>query len=301
MYPMEEKTETLKTQPAGNRFTKIYLTLWAICLAVAFIAFILYKQGFRIGNGLEPVKVGSIAISGNETDLDIFVDNREKRPVERDDQFIVHGVIPGLRSVLVSKAGFWPWAKTVSVPEGKTVSLYAFVFPMAGPKLEPLPLGSAEYESALKKIAAAAVSEPQGALIAPAEGQSLSEWLQENVPNYVISSPGNAALFVRDDSIYIAWISETESPPEFFCEEDGCASEFPVTFSTAPVKNVAFYKDRPDVIIFSAGPAIYAIEANRSGTQNFEPIYRGQDPYFFAEGNGTIYIKEGKAVYKGKF
>lgn len=300
MYPMEEKTETLKTQPAGNRFTKIYLTLWGVCLAVALVAFILYKQGYRLESGLEPVKVGSIMIASNETDLDIFVDNREKRALKRGEGYLIPSVIPGLHSVLVSKAGFWPWAKTVSVPEGKTVSLYTFVFPMAGPKLEPLSLGNAERESALKKIAASALSEPRGAETAPRPGQLLSDWIKENFPNHVLSSDKNAALFVRDDSIYIAWISETESPPEFLCEENSCRQEFPVTFSTAPVKNVAFYKNRSDVIIFSAGPAIYAIEADRNGTQNFEPIYRGQDPYFFAEEDGTIYIKEGKTVYKGK-
>ena len=93
---------------------------------------IFYKFGYRLTNQFEPVKVGSIELSSNENDLQIFLNNREQRATPIDGRYILEKITSGLHSVVVSKEGFWPWTKTVSVAENNTRFLYAFIFPKSG-------------------------------------------------------------------------------------------------------------------------------------------------------------------------
>jgi hypothetical protein len=60
------------------------------------------------------------------------------------------------------------------------------------------------------------------------------------------------------------------------------------------VRNVAFYKDRTDAVIFSLNNAIYVIETDNSGLQNFLPIYKGQEPDFITLDQNSIYVLDGQ-------
>jgi hypothetical protein len=128
--------------------------------------------------------------------------------------------------------------------------------------------------------------------------ESFTVWVSENIPAGKKSADGSTVLFVEDNTVYVAWISETEPPPHYFCHENPCKLLLPVIVSADKIKSVDFYKDRRDVIIFGSGTAIYAIEADQEGTQNFQPIYRGTDPSFYKSSEGALYIKDGVTLLK---
>src|SRR3989344_3637488 len=139
-------------ETSSNRFTKIYLTLWGVCILVGLFAFVLYKFGDRLTNGLEAGEVGSIEFSLNEGGLQIFLNNREQRATFTDAVYIFNKITPGLHSIVVSKDGFWPWTKTVAVSENNVRSLYAFIFPMDGISTKVLSVSTAEYKLASDNI-----------------------------------------------------------------------------------------------------------------------------------------------------
>ena len=56
----------------NKRFTKIYLTLWGVCVLVAIIFLTFYTFGFRLTGNFEPVKVGSVELLSNESGVQIF-------------------------------------------------------------------------------------------------------------------------------------------------------------------------------------------------------------------------------------
>ena len=62
------------------------------------------------------------------------------------------------------------------------------------------------------------------------------------------------------------------------------------------VKNVDFYKNRNDVVIFSLSNSIFVIEANNEGGQNFMPIYQGKDPSFLKASDDSIYVYDGDTL-----
>ncbi|MDO8482661.1 MAG: carboxypeptidase-like regulatory domain-containing protein [bacterium] len=280
----------------NERFTKIYLTLWGICVLVALIAFMFYTFGFRLTGNLEPVKVGSIELLSNESGVQIFFDNREKQVPLEDGAYNVEKVVPGLHSIMISKDGFWPWAKTVTVTAGARRNLFAFIFKMDGLVTKPVPVGTPEYSAALRGIAQNSVPQVKLGSKAFNVEESFSSWLSDSVPDRKFSLDKSTVLFTENNTIYVGWVSETEPMPHYFCEENPCKLKMPVTVSEEPIKSIDFYKDRRDVVIFTAGASIYAIEVDREGTQNFQPLYKGVDPYFYQTPEGVLYIKDGNSV-----
>ena len=64
------------------------------------------------------------------------------------------------------------------------------------------------------------------------------------------------------------------------------------------IKNVAFYKNRTDAVLFSAGDSVFVIEteANSDHVQNIFPIYKGTDPYFIETDPNSIYVLDGTTL-----
>lgn len=280
------------------RFTRIYVTLWGAVALVALIVFVFYLLGYRLGSGLEPVKAGSIEVVANEKELSLFLDGREQKPAVRDGTHILKNVTPGAHSILVSKDGFWPWMKTVEVAADAPSRLYAFIFQMAGVETIPLSRGSEEYARAVRGFAEARLPElsPASPPLSPDTG--VRGWIEENAPARRLSGDRHAMLYTAFDTIYIAWISDTDPPPHAFCEENPCRPVMPIVVSVQPLTSVDFYRGRNDVILFAAGTSIYSIEVSREGTQNFQPLYKGRNPRFFTDEGGTVYITDGDTILR---
>ncbi len=293
-YNAKQMDETSSNKPTGNnRFTKIYLTLWGICLVAIVLALIFYNTGFRLTNHLVPTKIGSIELSSNESDIQIFLDNRPIQISATDHRYTIGDIPPGLHSVMVYKNGFWPWIKSVDISPNTASPVFAFIFPTEGVATATLQPGTNQYNDAAKKIAANILPVAHGN---PPSDQSFSKWLARNIPNLKISADKNTALFTEDNAIEIMWISDNMPPPHYLCEKNPCLYQMPITTITKPIKNVDFYKGRGDVVLFSSGTAIYAIDVDRSGTQNFQPLYHGKDPYFYENTDGTLFIKDGAVI-----
>src|SRR3989338_5622241 len=185
----------MPTNDAKNkRFTKIYLTLWAVCLFVALIVFVFYKFGFRLGNGFEPVKVGSVELLSNEAGAQIFFDNREKKIPFQNGRYLIEKVTPELHSIMISKDGFWPWAKTIHVTADKQRSIFAFIFKINGLSTKPMFAGTAEYAEALEGVKKNVVPKVKPRSKVFNTEDSFNLWLETSVPNRKLSDDKSTVL-----------------------------------------------------------------------------------------------------------
>ena len=282
----------------NNNFSRIYFTLWGICLLVALVFFALYMFGFRLSSELQPVKVGSVEIVSEERNLQFFFDNRERVLVEKNGFFGIDNITPGLHSLMVSRDGYWPWAKTFRVHANAKRPVSVFLLPMEGIEKTVVSGELVEYREATDKIESSKVR--QSSYVSDlSEDESFSEWLSDNFPDRKVSTDKSTALFVQDNTLYAGWVSDVEPLPFYFCEENPCKFKLPVIVPEDVIKSVAFYGSRRDVVLFSAGATVYAIELDREGTQNFQPVYKGDDPYFYVDEN-VLYIKDGSSIIKAK-
>lgn len=56
------------------------------------------------------------------------------------------------------------------------------------------------------------------------------------------------------------------------------------------IKAIDFYKNRKDVVLVALPDGIYALETESKNIQNFQPIYKGQNPLFVKKDDSVIYI-----------
>jgi hypothetical protein len=94
------------------------------------------------------------------------------------------------------------------------------------------------------------------------------------------SKDGKKLLWIEDNTILVA-------------DADATNSAKIVIQPDTIVKNAAFYEDRDDVVLFSSSSAVYAIDADKTGGQNFVPVYAGESPDFISGGEGFIYVLDG--------
>jgi hypothetical protein len=163
-----------------------------------------------------------------------------------------------------------PWEKELPVVIGETTAARVFLVSASPIPTDKAP-GSTEYTAANNLFTTA-------------------------LPTTIMSPSGNVTITRTEKTITAHWNGDGQIP-SFFCSDEACDTS-QVVFNSVdlPVTSFGFFKDREDVIIFSRGNGVYAIEIDRRGTQNFFPIYTGVHPRV-ATKDGILYVKDADKIF----
>lgn len=239
--------------------------------------------------------------------------------------FFVDDLKPGKYSVLISKEGFWPWAKNVTIKEGMVAEAIAFLIPK-DPEGEVIPKNLEESVSAANqtsgqtaktskrpepnpeylkiislfekeeadKKAAAKLAETKAKAAATSTEPAVKEYVYEK-----ISPREKVGLWREGNQILAKWLKSDRTLPYYFCEgnNENCQEIVAIFNSSALVKSLDFYPGRDDVAVIAVENGIFAIEIDQRKIQNFQPIYKGVDPYFIVDGN-SFYVKDKDTIIK---
>ena len=104
------------------------------------------------------------------------------------------------------------------------------------------------------------------------------------------------SIEIRGKNIVATWLDNKTPPSGFFCKDDICNTTFSVLPAEQDLRQVDFYPERNDLIIFSTEDKIWAIELDRSDAQNVQPIYVGFEPDFVRGAGNSIYIKDNMSL-----
>jgi len=219
---------------------------------------------------------GRIEIYTPTTRASVFLDEKRVGVANTDGQVItLKKVRPGEHSVLVYLEGYYPWEKTLTVYVNEKTRANAFFL-------------REEYTSSYKKTEFTSL-----------ENEAISLLFKENGSKKIsFSGDGNVEIKKDGGKIFASWLGgETTPSPAYFCKETKC-SETILVFESASgvIDTVDFYPNREDVILFSLEGGVYAIEIDKRGTQNFQPLYLGDNVSFRVNSEGHIFVKE-----KGEF
>ncbi len=244
------------------------LTFAAIVVAILIIAGV-------IKTPLSPH--GKITIEGLDANEKVFVDNVPQSISfnKRDNATI--SAAAGIRDVLVSRDGYWPYLKQISVEAGKTASIHPFLFPKQ-PDFEGIDSRDPEYY----------------ALIALIKKQTIP-----SEPHLLGSSEGTVTIWKEGSALKAKWIGSGPIA-SFLCPEgDAGTCQSGITFFNAnePVQAVAFWRDRPDVAIVASGEKIFALELDLRPIQNFQLLYQGVRPVFALTPTGTLIVLDDGHLY----
>jgi len=212
----------------------------------------LYLLGFRIRENFTIGKIGKVQIEVPLSGTMVFIDESKKITSTKDNEIIEMNLSPRTHSFIVSKEGYLPWTKKIVVPSGKEI------------KLTPIFISS--YQSG------------QIITVNDKEFYKIRNSIIKNIPpsekSPELSKDGTTKLWLEDNAILVS----TGSTTKMVIQPDTI------------IRNVSFYKDRSDVVIFSNQNSIYAIETETEGIQNFIPIYRGEEPSFVLASESSLYI-----------
>lgn len=252
------------TQKSGS---VLNIALGAIAILVVVII-ALYAYGIRVGKfGI--AKATQVNILELPEESEIFLDNQSIGLRQGDTAL---KLAPGLHSIIISKSGFWPYFENVEIKDRKTITLRPF-FVMQNPSGVMIGEKDPEYWSL------------QNLFYTPV-----------NTATAIISENKKVSVSYKDGEIFAKWLGDKEEAPAYLCEGDIDACQERAIFKpTTDVRNLAFFKDRDDVIIIAIEKGVFAVELNPRDSQNLQPILEGKSPDFRIK-DGLLYAKDEKTL-----
>lgn len=245
-----------------RRTNRIYLWI-TIAIIVIIGGYVAYDQFINVGTVTVTVPEGTT----------VFVDNNEEIASTNTATESLR-LKSGEHTIIVSKEGFWPWAKVVNVQTNEETALSPF---MVGHTADGTFIDEAnpEYDALIAQT---------DAVIAPKETARLA------------SPAATVEVWVEDNAIFAEWVGG-DSLPRYFCDESNtCNNTIEVFSSSEPIKNVAFYKDRNDVLLVAVDTAINVIEIDKKEFQNIQPLYQGISPTFVVTEGGSVILRDQDAI-----
>ena len=227
-------------------------------LVILAVIFTGYKMGYRLRSNLSIGKVGNLSMTIPLANTNIFIDQSKKITVTKENEEINLPFSPTQHSVIVSRDGYFPWKKDFVVKSNETLKLVPlFVTQNATGQI------ITDKDPEYLKIKNSVIMSPSPTEASPifSVDKSVSVWLDDNA--IFVKTGDEVRKVIQPDTI---------------------------------VRNVSFYKDRSDVIMFSTSGSVFVIEVGEEGNQNFMPVYRGQKPSFLKTDPNFIYVLDGEIL-----
>lgn len=260
-----------------NKFLK---SPFGIILSTFVLTVVLFlgarEAGFHKGNGFSIVRGGSITINKIDSNTKVFIDNKERTNKIENSELKIKNIAPGMHIILVSKDGYIPWSKTIEVFEKKETIISPF---MLSRNVNGVIVTEAdsEYYKIRSEVRSSAIP---------------------TVSNKRISTSGNIATWIEGENIIVEWLGDIDLIPQYFCIDGECTSTIEVISSKVTLRNLDFYSDRDDVLLLSSDIGVYALEIDKRGIQNFQPLYKGTSfPIFSVNDAHSLYILDGTILF----
>lgn len=254
-----------------------------ILLIVIFSILAVLTLAYSINNSYTPDSGSEIKIYNASEESVFYLDNKQVQPSLLNAQYAVLSNVPdGEHILIVHKDAHLPWAKNLILTEGIDVEVATFNLPKVT-KISIIP----EY-----------VLNDSG---------KISNDMYKDIDSLFAkplstSTSYNKNVFISqaNSNITTTWLGSEEFIPYFFCIRNSCDVVFTVISTETEIRDIAFYPKRDNIVIFSTNNSVNAIELDRNGTQNFQPIYIGDEPHLRLdlENTDSIYIKDGETLMR---
>lgn len=229
-------------------------------LVILIIVVILvgYKKGYRLTENFMLGKAGTLSLQIAMPLTNIFIDENNKIVTKKDNEIVEVTLSPRNHTIIVSREGYFPWKKDIEMQSEGKIN-FSPVLVSSNPSGNIITKEDPEFWKIRNKIITDALPTKESPRL---------------------SKDGKAKLWIEDNGVMV----ETEN------------KIYTVIQPEPEVRNLYFYKNRDDVVIFSINNAVYAIEVDKTGTQNFLPIYKGSSPSFIEGDSSFIYVLDGEAL-----
>ena len=261
-----------------KRNKKIRSYLWIVFSLLILTALIFYFKGYRFDKDNFISSPLNIEVIVPFSDSVVYFDNTKEKTTDSEKQSVILSALrPGAHTILISKEGYWPWKKDITILSGAKLKLNPFLVS--------------------KTVTGSAITG------ADPEYDSITEMIRKNTfskDSKLVSSDNLISISFEEGAIWAEWLGSKESIPYYFCSDTtvkNCDDKLKVLSSKDKIKNIDFYKDRSDLLLITIGESISVLEIDPKGTQNFQPIYKGKEPSFVKNpSSDSILVSDGVSL-----
>ncbi len=234
--------------------SKVKKYAWFLVGLFAACSVLIYGLGYRLDSSLSLSKRGSVHMTVPLVNTHVFINNKDRLTTKKANEDVRIPLSPGTYEIVLGRDGYYPWKKDVVVQAGMTTTLTPIVVSQTTSG-EIITTKDPGHYTLLREITAQPL---------PSKEKPLS------------SADNTTRIWVEGKNV----MAETDA---------GIKTVFS---GIENVKMVAFYKNRPDVIMLAHATGIYVIDRDTGTFQNFIPLYIGQDPLFMIENEDSMYVKD---------
>lgn len=231
--------------------------LTANILAIGVI--IMFLLGFRLQPDLRVSKNGNLEVTFPLASTTLFIDNEKVTTTNRESETVTKSLSVKIHSVIVARAGYFPWAKDVAITPGETTIIEPiFVTQMTTGQI--ITKNDQDYISIRNQV----------------RNTALPTEINPNIKNGVIVWVANNTIYSKENDVVKKIITPTD-----------------------PIRSLDFYKDRTDVVVFASDSGVYALEALEDAVgnkANFFPLFKGTQPNFLKTDNSFLYVLDGETL-----
>lgn len=298
----EAKKITMK--PLSRNKRRGYLAIFFIAFVIGTPLFILDAKGYRLNwsDVIEVSQTGGLYISTDQSGIEIYINNElvKKTSIVQKSIF-VQDLKPGAYEIRASKKGLQSWNKTLKVFPEIVTDARSFLI-----KSNPEPIEIQQFfnpedsisTSSSKKTSLKNSKNPEyddiNALFVVPVLKTTSTKLGTTSPD----SKTLSDILVKNEAgkLHIFWVGETDSVPNYFCENIVCKSEIMID-ATSRILSFDFFPGRNDLIILRLETGIYVSEIDDRSPQNIQNIVSGPGFDFKIKDGKKIYLKKGEKIY----
>jgi len=240
--------------------------MWTLLSVVGLIILFLFLSSPTYDN---LTSKNSVTLIVPHAQTHIFLNTKQVAITTKPNETIVVNKIPdGKHTIIVAKNDYWTWARVFDFNFQNDYVATPFL-------LERNPVREELFPTS------------------PVYKELSSTFPQSDIE--VISIDNKTKAWTEGKELYFGWISDDIPPRDIFCTTGICTDNVRIVTHTNPIRNIAFYKGRNDVILYEADHAIYAVGADG---QTRELFYEGEKPHMYKESETTLYILDSKRLYK---
>ncbi len=290
---------------------RILIVVFILLFLLLAPIIIFYAMGNILGDDWNILATGGIYVKSTVSNTEFYLNGKAegaKGFFNRD--YFLKNLKPGVYVVLIKKDGYNSWTKSIKVFANRVSESSVFILPTKIDSVlvdkfieEPeKKIGTTtkvslkinpDYSKVESFFGTSSIRERDITILSTTTGKVVS-YIFGTKENPI--KDGHLSIWREGRDILAMWNGNVDSSPKIFCTETKdnvkCQKLLKIYSAAENINNLAFFPGESEVVMFSVGNCIYAIEAEDNPDKRPQVLFEGVDPDFIVYNNNTIYIKD---------
>jgi hypothetical protein len=285
-------------QPLPIRTRRIYLGFLVLVFIAVLPIIILYASGYNFTKGFSIVETGGIYIGLSGSGAIVYINDAEVgRSTLLDRSFYKQNLKAGIYSVRVTRDGYYPWQKVLSVEPSYVTDADAVFIPqdivkvaLVSEALKPKTATDTPDTDYLSKSDLSNIAKA----FAATSTDDISLSSAATITPIAVSK--NIGLFIVSNTLFERFLGATSTAASNFCTvPTRCVST--ITIASGNALHADFLFGDSSLVVYTTLSGVYLAEADIRTPDLLVPLYQSRGADFRIIGNQLI-IKDGKQYYR---